>query len=265
MNLELIAKKTLLLVQETGLWLLEQRVHFDEAKIEEKSAHNLVTSVDKGSEERLVEGLSNILPESGFIAEEGTSVKKGEIYNWIIDPIDGTTNFVHNIPAYCISIALQQQDETVLGIVYAPVTNEMFYSWKGAGAVFLNEKEIQVSPEQNMDKVLMATGFPYATYQKTDELFQIYKWFITHSRGVRRLGSAALDLAYVAVGRFEGFYEWGLSPWDVAAGAFLVQQAGGQVSDFDGDASYLINQNGIVASNKHIHEDVLKVLCKHLK
>lgn len=261
MDIQLVVDKVLSLTKETGAYLLKERAAFDQHKIEEKGAHNLVTSVDKGSELRLVNGLRKILPESGFIAEEGTDSTKGEVHNWIIDPIDGTTNFVHNLPTYSISIALKRHEETILGVIYIPVTDELFYSWENAPA-YLNGKEISVSPTKEVHTSLMATGFPYATYPKLDNLMQLYKWFLINSRGVRRFGSAAIDLAYVAAGKFEGFYEWGLSPWDVAAGAFLVQQAGGHVTDFNNQPDY-INGNGILATNQHTHKELVEILANY--
>ena len=258
MDIQNLTTQVVELTRETGAYLLKERAAFDAHTIEEKSAHNLVTTVDKGSEERLVAGLSKLLPESGFIAEEGTATHKGEVYNWIVDPIDGTTNFVHNLPTYSISIALKRNETTILGVIYVPVTNEMFYSWEGAPA-YCNGKEIHVSSTTKVETSLMATGFPYATYPKLDNLMQLYKWFLIHSRGVRRFGSAAIDLAYVAAGKFEGFYEWGLSPWDVAAGAFLVQQAGGKVTDFNNREDY-INGNGILATNAHTHSELHSIL-----
>lgn len=261
MNLQSIADSALKLILETGNYLLQERKAFDSHLIEEKSAHNLVTTVDKGAEKRLVEGLKKILPEAGFVAEEGTSTKKGEVYNWIVDPIDGTTNFVHDLPAYSISVALQRNNETVIGLVHIPATQELFYSWEGAPA-FLNGVEIHVSKTENIDQSLMATGFPYATYPKLDNLLELYKWFLINSRGVRRFGSAAIDLAYTAAGKYEGFYEWGLSPWDVAAGAFLVKQAGGKVTDFNDETDY-INGNGILATNEKTHAELTTILSRY--
>ncbi|MAY83671.1 MAG: inositol monophosphatase [Flavobacteriales bacterium] len=222
--------------------------------MEEKSLNSLVSYVDKTAEQMIVETLSELLPEAGFIAEEGTSDKVGDQYNWIIDPLDGTTNFLHGLPVYAVSIALQFQDEDededgdiVLGVVYEVNRDECFYSWKG-GKAFLNNEEISVSKESNVKDSLFATGFPYYDYERIDSYFEVLKHLAQNSRGVRRMGSAAVDLAYVACGRFGAFFEYSLHPWDVAAGAFIVQQAGGEVFDFKGGDNWLHGKE-ILATN----------------
>lgn len=221
--------------------------------IEVKSKNDFVTHIDKGSEERLVKSLSEILPEAGFIAEEGTSTKKGERYNWIIDPIDGTTNFIHGLSPHAISIALEDGNEIVLGVILELGLNECFYSWKGAPA-YLNGKTINVSNANKISDSLIATGFPYSNYTLMNGFMKSLDYFMKNSHGIRRLGSAATDLAYVACGRFEAFYEYDLKPYDVAAGAFIVKQAGGKNCDFSGGDDYIYG-NQIISSNSNVFEE----------
>ncbi|UTW60793.1 inositol monophosphatase [bacterium SCSIO 12741] len=250
MKLETIHQQVLELTRSTGQWIKNERVNFSQSSVELKGLHNYVTYVDKQAEEKLVEGLKAILPEAGFIAEEGTASYKGEHYNWIIDPIDGTTNFIHGIPIFSISIALQEDDKTILGVVYEINADEMFHSHKGIPA-YLNETEIRVTPQTDHQLSLLATGFPYHDYDLIDQYLGLLKHFMETTSGLRRLGSAAVDLAYVACGRMDGFFEYGLNPWDVAGGAFLVQQAGGQVSDWQNGNDYLFGEQ-ILASNGHL-------------
>jgi len=263
MNLEIVCTQTRELVHSVGMLIMEERKSFDRNKVEIKGLHNYVTHIDKLAEKKLVEGLGKLIPESGFIAEEGTSTKKGERYNWIIDPIDGTTNFIHGIPAFSISIALQENNELVLGVVYEINADEMFYAWKDSRA-YLNGKEINVSPEKDSHLSLLATGFPYHDYEEVDEYLDLLKHFMKTTSGIRRLGSAAVDLVYVACGRFEGFYEYGLNPWDVAGGAFIVQQAGGTVSDWKSGEDFVFGKT-ILASNSKLHQTYLEGIQTYFK
>jgi len=259
MDLEKILKDTLKLVKETGAFIKNEQKNLSEDKVEVKGIHNFVTYIDKSAEKRIVDGLRLILPESGFITEEQTATEKGEIYNWIIDPLDGTTNFIHRLFPVAISIALQENDKTILGIVYELGLDECFYSIKGQPA-FLNEKEIKVSETKLVNDSLIATGFPYYDYHRMRGYMASFEYFMKNSRGLRRLGSAATDLAYVAIGRFDAFYEYSLSPWDVAAGAFIVEQAGGKVCDFDGGDNYIFGKEIIATNRKTFDEfkDIIK-------
>ena len=207
--------------------------------------------------------MCKLLPESGFIAEEGTSDKKGEKYNWIIDPLDGTTNYIHGLSPWAVSIALQEDNEMVIGVVYEVGLDECFYAWKNSAA-FLNGKEIRVSEINKVDNALLATGFPYHDYTKIENFMKTLDYFMRHSHGLRRLGSAATDLVYVACGRIEGFYEYGLNPWDVAAGAFIVERAGGQNSDFSGSDNYFFGEE-IISSNKNIFYEFNNAIQKIMK
>lgn len=243
------------LTKQVGMFIKSERLKFSTESVEIKGKNDFVSYVDKTSEQKLVEGLALLLPEAGFIAEEGTSSKKGEIYNWIIDPLDGTTNFIHGIPCFAISIALTKNNKLVLGVIYEINLDECFYAWEGSKA-YLNEKEISVSKTQKLADSLIATGFPYYNYDRQDEYMELFKHFMKNTRGLRRLGSAATDLAYVACGRFDGFYEYSLRAWDVAAGAFIVQQAGGTVTDFQGNDNYIFGEE-IVAGNKACFDEFL--------
>jgi myo-inositol-1(or 4)-monophosphatase len=253
MDIERICYDTAELVKKTGAFIAHERENFSQESVQSKGEHDFVSYVDKTSEERLVEGLTKILPGAGFIAEEGTSIQKGKLFNWVIDPLDGTTNFIHGAPPYAISVALMEGDQVVLGIVYEIAASEMFYSYQGAPA-FLNGKTIHVSNVKRVTDSLIATGFPYSKFERIDAFLHSLEYFFIHSHGVRRLGSAATDLAYVACGRYDTFYEYNLNSWDVAAGAFIVQQAGGKVSDFKAGDNYIFG-NEIIAANATIFSE----------
>jgi len=224
--------------------------------IETKSIHNFVTYVDKVSEERLVKGLSEIIPGTGFIAEESPELEMKKL-NWVIDPLDGTTNFIHGVPVYSISIALMEKTEVILGVILEINQNECFYTWKGSSS-WLNGKQIRVSETARLADSLLATGFPYYDYSRLGPYMKFFRFLLEHSHGIRRLGSAAADLAYVACGRFEGFYEYGLSPWDVAAGTILVKNAGGKVTDFTSGENFIFGKE-IVATNDRIFQEFMGV------
>ena len=262
-NLQTLCQEVCTLSKEVGIFIKSERNKFSSDKIEIKGKNDLVSYVDKTSEKLIVEKLSQLLPESGFIAEEGTSSKKGEHYNWVIDPLDGTTNFIHGIPCYAISIALMRNNELIMGVVYEINFDECFYAWEGSKA-YLNGNEINVSATSKLADSLLATGFPYYDYNRMDEYMEVFKHFMKNTHGLRRLGSAATDLAYVACGRFEGFYEYSLQTWDVAAGAFIVQQAGGKVTDFKGEENYIFGRE-IVAGNAACFDEFLDVVKHYFK
>ncbi len=253
MDLEKLCTQVIEISHQVGEFILEQKNKISQQNIEAKGKNDFVTFVDKTSEQKLIDALGKILPESGFIAEENTSDKKGETYNWIIDPLDGTTNFIHGLAPFAISIALVENQEIVLGVVHELNLNETFYAWKGSKA-YLNRREVQVSKTETVASSLIATGFPYYDYKRLDQFMESMKFFMNNSRGLRRLGSAATDLAYVACGRFDAFYEYSLKPWDVAAGAFIVQQAGGKISDFDKGQNWLYGQEIIAANSSSFNE-----------
>ena len=261
MNFEEICMKAVALVKEVGAYVHEEGKNIRKDKIETKSKNNFVTEVDKASEERLVKGLRNILPEAGFLTEEGTVKNTESDCTWIIDPIDGTTNFIHGIPCYAISVGLMHNNEIVIGIIFEVNLEECFYAWKGSKA-YLNGKEISVSPTEELGNSLIATGFPYDTYIHYEKYLSVLKSIMKHTRGIRRLGSASVDMAYVACGRFDGFYEKNLSPWDVAGGILIVKQAGGNLYDFTGGDNYLFGKT-IIAGNAHILEPLKELIKSH--
>lgn len=259
MNLELICQQVTELTKNVGQFIIAERNN-NKLNIEIKGLHDFVTHVDKTSEEKIVKSLKQILPEAGFIAEEGTSTKVGEKYNWIIDPLDGTTNYIHNLTPYAISIALKENDKIILGVVHELGLNECFYAWENSPA-FLNGNQINVSNKKTIEESLIATGFPYYDYNRIKPFLETLEFFMRNSHGIRRLGSAATDLVYVACGRLEAFYEYSLSPWDVAAGAFIVQQANGKVSDFKGENNYIFGKE-IIATNKFVFNNFLNYITK---
>lgn len=229
-----------------------------QVKNKDNSGRNFVTQADLDTEKFLKQTLNDILPGCGFIAEESFDGSITKELNWIIDPIDGTTNFMHNMPPFCISVALAFENDVQLGVIYDLFSKEVFYAWQGGGA-WLNGKPITVSKTNTLRESLLVTGFPYEQGTHFDQWLSLFGNFLTKAQNVRRLGSAAIDMAYVAAGRFEAFYEYNLSPWDVAAGCIIVQEAGGKLSDFDGGSNYLFGKQ-IVCSNGMIHEQVLSEL-----
>lgn len=262
MNYELLCNKVIAIARLTGNFIRKESLSFDDAKIEYKGLNDLVSYVDKTAERQLVKNLKKVLPEAGFITEEDeTENTYNQPFTWIIDPLDGTTNFIHGIPTFSISIALYEGLEPVLGVVYEINRGEMFYSYKGAPA-YLNNKEIRVSQSSNLSQCLLATGFPYYQFDKQPQYIQLFTEMMQKCHGLRRIGSAAVDLAYVACGRFDAYFEYNLNSYDMAAGAFLVKQAGGQLHNFSGGDEYLQTRE-IVASNGLVTQEILDTIKKH--
>jgi myo-inositol-1(or 4)-monophosphatase len=256
MQLEQIVRIVSDIAKETGHFIREQRKTFTTDKIEVKGLNDFVSYVDKTAEEKIVAALQNVIPGAGFVTEEKTISTIGKQYNWIIDPLDGTTNFIHGLPVYSVSIALQEYDELVLGVVYEVNQDECFYAWKGSPA-YLNGTEIKVSDCLTIDKSLLATGFPYYNFEKQAAYIELFTDLMKSSHGLRRLGSAAVDLAYTACGRFDGYYEYNLNAWDVAAGIVIVKQAGGEVVNFKGGDECL-NTRELLATNGKITGEMLE-------
>jgi myo-inositol-1(or 4)-monophosphatase len=263
MNLEKLTGEVVKLCLKDGAYIKQQLKLLKAKDIELKDDHNFVTYVDRTSEEMLVNELSSILPGSGFIAEENDYGQSDSALKWVIDPLDGTTNFVHGVPFFAISIALMDADKCVLGIVHEVNRSESFYSW-GGGKAYLNGKRINVSASKTLKDSLLVTGFPYLRDHILDKYMELFKAFIQRTQDLRRLGSAATDLAYVAAGRFEGFYEISLNSWDVAAGSFLVQQAGGIVTDFQGGTDFIFG-GSLISSNSFVHGEMLEVVKKNYR
>ena len=254
MDLKKLTHEVCDLARQVGEFLKQEVSRLKTTDIESKGVHNFVTWVDQESERRIVDRLSVLLPGSGFIAEENPALAPAE-FTWVIDPLDGTTNFIHGVPLYCISIGLMHHDETILGVVYEPNLNECFYTWKSAPS-YLNGEIIRVSATPTISEALFATGFPYYDYSCLDDYLKIFRHLLQNSHGARRLGTAAADLAYVACGRYDGFYEYGLSPWDVNAGGLLVKNAGGMVTDFTGAENYIFGKQ-IIATNNLLFTEFL--------
>ncbi len=257
MNYEHICAQVTDLARNTGEQLLQYRDN-NELVIETKGSHDFVTQIDKFSERLLVSGLEKIVPEAGFIAEENTRTNRGEIYNWVVDPIDGTTNFIHRMPPFAISIALMEHNRIVVGIVFELTQKELFSAWIGGGA-YLNGKRIKVSATPDVNTALVATGFPYSNFNRMDGYMLSLTHFMRTSSGVRRIGSAATDLVYTATGRFDAFYEYDLKPYDVAAGALIVTEAGGRVCDFSNGDNYIFGRE-IVATNGILHNEFMTTI-----
>jgi len=258
MDLQKMTAEVNSLVTEVAAYIAEQRKSFSNEAVSDKGVNQLVSYVDVEAEKKLVAGLSNLFPEAGFITEEETSDKGRADCNWIIDPLDGTTNFIHNLPVYSVSVALARHQEILIGVVYEIGRKELFAAWQGGGA-WCNGERIHMSHETELKKSLLATGFPYYDYVHMDAYLDTLKHLMRSTHGLRRMGSAAVDLAYVASGRFEGFFEYGLHAWDVAAGILLVKEAGGKVSDFKGGNDFLFGDT-IIASNQGLYQALLDII-----
>jgi myo-inositol-1(or 4)-monophosphatase len=243
-----------------------QLLHWNQVKnteIEIKSANQLVSFVDQQSEQKLIEGFTALIPESTFIGEElSPENRKLQEITWIIDPLDGTTNFLHGLPVFSISVALFYQDEPVVAVIHCPALQETFTASIGNGAT-LNGQKIQVANHTDLSNTLLATGFPYYKFDQLEGYLELLKECMQSTRGLRRMGSAAIDLAYVACGRFDAFFEMNLSPWDIAAGMLLVREAGGKVTDFHGTNNVLFS-NQILATSHSIYGDFSHVVSKYL-
>jgi myo-inositol-1(or 4)-monophosphatase len=241
------------------------RGHWQQPKeIAYKGAIDLVTTVDRESERILVNALQEAFPDHSILAEEETDRRKSQSpYLWLVDPLDGTTNFAHSYPQFCVSIALQHETETLLGLVFDPIRNECFKAVRGGGAT-LNDKPIKTSKTDQVDKSLLATGFPYDHRDFADFYLAYFKAFMTRCQGIRRGGSAALDLCYLACGRLDGFWELKLKPWDIAAGSLIVKEAGGMLSDFVGDPFNIWGEETL-ASNRRIHDELVRIAGRVVK
>jgi len=226
--------------------------------VQYKGRVNLVTDADLASEKKIVAAISRTWPDHSILAEEGAAREKKSDFRWIIDPLDGTTNFAHNFPFYCVSIALEYRDEIICGTVYDPEREELYYAARGNGA-FLNRKRISVSKSTKLEKSLLATGFPYDIGTSSENNLGNFNRFAQKAQAIRRAGSAALDLCYLACGRFDGFWELKLHPWDTAAGRVIVEEAGGRVTDFQG-RKYSIYDKYILVSNGRIHGQMRHLL-----
>jgi myo-inositol-1(or 4)-monophosphatase len=229
--------------------------------IAHKGKVDIVTTVDHAAEKKILQILRGAFPDHGFLMEESGLHASSSGYRWVVDPLDGTVNYAHHVPFSCVSIGLQKDGCVLLGGVYAPFSEELFIAVRGKGAT-LNGKRIRVSKTHTLIDSLVVTGFPYDRYKKAAFYLTFVEKFMKRTQGLRRLGAAALDLAYVAAGRFEGYWEFNIKPWDAAAGTLLVEEAGGRVSDFNGRSYTLSDTSQTLASNGHVHSAMLRLLGK---
>jgi myo-inositol-1(or 4)-monophosphatase len=226
--------------------------------VRSKRANDFVTQVDQASEQAIMETVRKAYPEHGFLCEESGSTASDAELVWIIDPLDGTTNFIHGFPQYCVSIAVRNRGALAHAVVYDPVRNELFTASKGGGA-FLNDRRIRVAKATRLNEALVGTGFPFKELSRIELYMRQLQSLMAKTSGVRRAGAAALDLAYVACGRLDAFWELGLAPWDMAAGALLIQEAGGLVGDLEGEQTYL-DSGDITAATPKIYAALLEAL-----
>jgi len=257
-ELEAYKKSAIKAAVEAGDLLV--KMQSEKREIKYKGDIDLVTDADSSSEKLIIEIINGDFAEHSIIAEEESPIKGDSAFEWLIDPLDGTTNYSHNFPFYCVSIALRYNGKIVLGVIYAPLSEELFTA-ELLGGAFLNGKRISVSRENNLGRSLLATGFPYDIRETDRDNLNYFKAFAKKAQGIRRAGSAALDLAYLSCGRLDGFWEMKLKPWDIAAGSLLVKEAGGKISDFYGGPLNL-SKGDIVASNSLIHSQLLETINK---
>ncbi len=223
----------------------------------QKGKNDFSSEIDHAAEQEIITILKNSYPEHSILAEE-SGLHPGNEYQWIIDPLDGTTNFLHGFPQYAVSIALKHKNRLEVGVIYDPLRDELFSASRGSGAM-LNNRRIRVTTQKTLQGALLGTGFPFKHQQHLDAYMHMFKAVITDSAGIRRAGAAALDLAYVACGRLDGYWEIGLHPWDMAAGLLLVQEAGGVITDFAFNDKYLESGN-VIAANPKMHQEMYKLL-----
>lgn len=245
-----------------GQIILRSLNRVSELKVHAKGLNDFVSEVDHYAEQEIISTIQKAYPSHSILAEE-SGKQKGDECEWIIDPLDGTTNYLHGIPQFSVSIAMRENNKLQLGVVYDPLKEELFCASRGEGAT-LNNRRIRVSTQRDLSGSLLGTGLPYRTDQELDTYLATLKALLMQTSGIRRAGSAALDLAYVAAGRFDGFWEFGLNTWDIAAGVLLIQEAGGLVSDFDGGHSHLESGN-IVAANSKLYKPLISTLNAAIK
>ena len=243
---------------EAGRIILRGLDRLDRLTIDKKSKNDFVTDIDRQSEAFIIQTIQENYPDHTILGEEFGEIKGQNETVWIIDPLDGTSNFIHGVPHFAVSIGIQIQGRLEAGVIYDPIRNEIFKAVKGRGAQ-LNQRKIRVSAVEALSEALLGTGFPYKQMEHLDRFMGMMKELTPISSGIRRAGSAALDLAYVAAGRYDGFWEYGLSPWDLAAGILLIREAGGRLSDFQGGEDYY-QKGQIVAGNPKVFKELVKVV-----
>ena len=258
MDFKTICQEVKTLSEEVALFIRKELNAVSEDQIVTKDHNSLVTYVDQTAEKMIVKRLQELIPEATFITEEDTVEQAEGDLVWIIDPLDGTNNFLQKIPHFAVSIALRYKDEMVIGVVYDVMREECFSAVKGEGA-YVNDRPIGVSQKESIDDCVLATGFPYAKNMNFKPLINTLEHWMLHARGIRRFGAAALDLCFVAAGRIDCYYEFKLNIWDVAAGMLIVKEAGGEVSDYQGGQTHKTG-NQVVASNGKVHSYVIDIL-----
>ena len=231
-------------------------------QVEVKARNDFVSEVDYGAEARIIDDLRKAFPDHGIVGEESGEIEGAGEYRWIIDPLDGTTNYLHGFPHYAVSIACEHKGRITHGVVYDPFKQELFAASRGDGAT-LNNRRIRVGNSKSLDSALLATGFPFRNPEQLDQFLKLFKQLFTSVRDIRRAGSAALDLAYVAAGRLDGYWEAGLQAWDLAAGALIVREAGGLVTDYSGEEHFLENGQ-IVAANPRLTAEMLRIIGRQM-
>lgn len=246
------------IAKKVGAFIAAERENFSVGMVEIKGHQNFVSHVDKQAERMCVSLLGELLPEAGYITEEQTIEQTKAPLMWVVDPLDGTTNFIHGLPPYCVSIALMNGGEVVVGVIYEVHADECFYAWKGSKA-YMNGREIRVSECTKMCDALVSMGFAYDMDDTINDFLRQTEYVQLHTHGVRRLGSAAANLAYVACGRFDAFSQINLSPWDVAAGVLIVKAAGGVVTDLKGGNNYVFGRE-VITTNKTLYEEFKKIV-----
>ena len=248
--------------RRAGNIILRYIDRLDGLNVKEKGKNDFVSEVDHAAEAEIIQTIHRAHPDHAIIAEESGAAGHSR-FQWIIDPLDGTTNYLHGFPQFAVSIALRENDRLEQAVVYDPMREELFTASRGRGA-YLNNRRIRVSGQTRLQHSLLGTGFPFRDHSELDHFLAIFSDLFVQTSGIRRAGAAALDLAYVAAGRLDGFWETGLAPWDMAAGALLIKEAGGMVSDYQGQPDFLANRN-IVAGSPVIYSEVLRVLRKHAR
>ena len=247
--------------RSAGDHIIRKMNKLPDLKIEQKGVNDFVSEVDRQAEEKIIETLLTSFPNHGILAEESGEVEGSEEFRWIIDPLDGTTNYLHGFPHFAVSIACQHKGRLEHGVIYDPIKQELFSASRGDGAM-LNNKRIRVTHIKSTQGALLGTGFPFKDHNKLEEFLKVFSEFFTSATDIRRAGSAALDLAYVAAGRLDGFWESGLSAWDIAAGALIVREAGGITTDYEGNENYL-ELGQVISGNPKIIGEMLRKIQLH--
>ena len=263
MRLENILEEVKVLAAEAGEFIAEQRLNFDTRKVETQHSHDYVSYVDKECERRIVARLKELIPEAGFITEENTVEQKTESTEsyWIVDPLDGPTNFIHDLAPYCVSIALRNNQEILLGVVYEVTRKELYSAAKGFGA-YLNGIKLQVSGISNLDEALVMIGYPYNADAWREFCLNMTRQLYGRCASIRSNGSAETELCYLAAGKIDVYFESFIQPWDVAAGACILKEAGGKISDYEGGDDKWENGHQVIATNGLLHESMLKEIQK---